>query len=252
MKIPKNHPRYESLKTREKLVRFWREGVVHPSGLIAQGRGEAFDYIIGERTIPSAREAERVAAAYLLTSKNPVISVNGNSAALAGKELVRLANAVPAVLEINLFHRSAVRVRKVASLLKRYGAKRLLNMKPDAKIPGLEHDRALCSREGIYSSDVILIPLEDGDRAQALKRMGKVVISVDLNPLSRTSQCSDVAIVDNITRAVPAIIEHVVSLKRRTGSDRTSVMRKLISEFDKKRNLAEVVAFIAKRMGLER
>lgn len=241
MKISKNHPRYESLKTREKLVQFWREGVVHPSGLIAQGRGEAFDYIIGERTIPPAREAERVAAALLLIAKNPVISVNGNAAALSGKELVRLANAVPASLEINLFHRSGERVRKVASLLKRFGAKKVLNVNPDAIIPGLDHNRALCSREGVYSSDVVLIPLEDGDRAQALKNMGKIVIAIDLNPLSRTAQTADVTVVDNITRAVPQIIKYVSSLK---GSEN---LKKLISGFDNKKNMAEVLSYIRQR-----
>ena len=43
MKIPKSHPRYESLAIREKLVRAWKAGIVVPEGLIAHGRGEAFD-----------------------------------------------------------------------------------------------------------------------------------------------------------------------------------------------------------------
>ncbi|MGB1233122.1 MAG: phosphopantothenate/pantothenate synthetase family protein, partial [Poseidonia sp.] len=48
--------------------------------------------------------------------------------------------------------------------------------------------RAACHREGILESDVILVPLEDGDRCNALVAMGKTVIVIDLNPLSRSAQ----------------------------------------------------------------
>ncbi len=61
-KIPKSHPRYRSLLEREKLVEGFHKGLVAEAGLIAQGRGEAFDYLIGERTIPSALKATRAAA----------------------------------------------------------------------------------------------------------------------------------------------------------------------------------------------
>ncbi|MFQ5815743.1 MAG: hypothetical protein ACE5G7_04525, partial [Candidatus Hydrothermarchaeaceae archaeon] len=58
--IPKEHPRYESLKQREALVEGYEEGITAIAGLIAHGRGEAFDYLIGERTIPPARKAVKV------------------------------------------------------------------------------------------------------------------------------------------------------------------------------------------------
>src|SRR2546426_3742263 len=48
--------------------------------------------------------------------------------------------------------------------------------------------RALAQRAGIYGADAVLVPLEDGDRTEALVRMKKVVVTVDLNPLSRTSR----------------------------------------------------------------
>jgi 4-phosphopantoate--beta-alanine ligase len=69
----------------------------------------------------------------------------------------------------------------------------------------LSHDRAWCRRDGIFSADVILVPLEDGDRCAALVAMGKKVIAIDLNPLSRTARCATLTIVDELTRALPQI-----------------------------------------------
>jgi len=112
VKIPRSHPRYASLVTREKLVAAYRTGVLAPEGLIAHGRGEAFDYLFGEESPAPALVAERAAAAHLLEAKHPVISVNGNVAVLAAKEVGRLARAVPATVEVNLFHRTDARVRK--------------------------------------------------------------------------------------------------------------------------------------------
>jgi 4-phosphopantoate--beta-alanine ligase len=69
----------------------------------------------------------------------------------------------------------------------------------------LSHDRAWCRREGIFSADVVLVPLEDGDRCAALVEMGKKVIAIDLNPLSRTARLATLTIVDELTRALPNI-----------------------------------------------
>ena len=214
MKIPKSHPRYQSLARREKLVQGWRDGIVVPEGLIAQGRGEAFDYLLGERTVAPALVAEKAAAAFLLTAKRPVISVNGNTAALASREVVRLARAIPARIEVNLFHRTETRVARIVKRLRAAGARDVLGPRPDARIPGLESKRALCHREGLYRADVVLVPLEDGDRAEALVRMGKTVISIDLNPLSRTSQTASVPIVDELTRALVNIGTFVKELRQ--------------------------------------
>ena len=73
VEIPRSHPRYESLLIRERLVGGFKEGYVVPQGLIAHGRGECFDYIIGERTIEPALKAVEAAAAALLLAKYPVI-----------------------------------------------------------------------------------------------------------------------------------------------------------------------------------
>src|SRR5437867_4733050 len=213
MKIPPTHPRYTSLMTREKLVRAWKAGVAVPEGLIAHGRGEAFDYLFGEETSAPALVAEKAAAAFLVRGKRPVISVNGNVAALAAREVVHLAKAIPAKIEVNLFHRSAARMNRIVRLLGTAGARDVLGPRPDARIPGLDSKRALAHRAGIHGADVVLVPLEDGDRAEALVRMGKVVISVDLNPLSRTTMMATVPIVDELTRALPTVEKFVKELR---------------------------------------
>src|SRR2546427_7865337 len=87
MTIPRSHPRYESLVRRERLVRAWREGVVVPEGLIAHGRGEAWDYLFGEGTSAPALVAERAAAAHLLPASRPGISGTGNVPAFTAKEV---------------------------------------------------------------------------------------------------------------------------------------------------------------------
>lgn len=243
MKVPKRHPRYESLKVRKQLVEAIREGLVVGEGLIAHGRGEAFDYLIGERSIEPAVEAEYAAAAYLLKANHPVISVNGNTAALAAGDAVELAEVVGAKIEANIFHRTEERVRKIGERLKEVGAKEILGLNPDARIEGLDHPRGLCTKAGIYSADVILVPLEDGDRARALKKMGKVVLTIDLNPLSRTSQTSDVTIVDNITRCMPSLTMFAKELK---GNDER--IDDMLAKFDNKKNLSKVLGFIAKRL----
>jgi len=243
-KIPKSHPRYLSLKTREKISEGMKKGLVHETGLIAHGRGEAFDYLIGEKTIHFADEAEKTAAAALLCAKNPVISVNGNVVVLSGKECISLSKCIPAKLEVNLFHRTNLRIKKLISELRKAGAKEVLGNKGDAQIPGLRHDRSICDSDGIYSADVVLVPLEDGDRCQALKNMGKKVITIDLNPLSRTAKTADITIVDNVTRAIPNIERWVKLLKK---EDKKS-LQKLVDSWDNAKELKDVCVFISKRL----
>ena len=230
--IPESHPRYISLKTREMLVEGVEEGITSKAGLIAHGRGEAFDYIIGEETISSSERAERYAVKLMKEAENAVISVNGNVAALVPDSIVKLSERLDAKLEVNLFHRTEERMEKIEGKLRDNGAEMILGMEPDEKIPGLDHARALCSSEGIYSSDVVMVPLEDGDRAQALSAMGKTVITIDLNPLSRTSQVSDITIVDNIIRAVPNMIE----------------LEPLDESFSNEENLSEVLRYMSSRL----
>jgi len=187
--------------------------IVARTGLIAHGRGEAFDYFLGERTPPEASLAASVAAWHLVKARNPVISVNGNVAALAGKEIIKLSRAIPARLEVNLFHRTEARVNLVAEFMESLGAENVLGRNARRRIPGLEQPRGRCA-DGIFNADVVLVPLEDGDRAQALKKFGKFVIAIDLNPMSRTALAADITIVDELTRAIPILKAHVRKAKK--------------------------------------
>ncbi|MDO8874394.1 MAG: 4-phosphopantoate--beta-alanine ligase [Methanoregula sp.] len=201
--IPDKHPRYHSLVTREKLAQCARSGIVSLEGLTAHGRGEAFDYLIGERTTESAHIAARIAAAMLISARHPVISVNGNTAALAAQQIASLQKASGAIVEVNLFHRTEKRVQQIEELLRETGSD-VFSGEAERLLP-LSHDRAWCRRKGMYSADVVLVPLEDGDRCEALVRMGKTVIAIDLNPLSRTARSATLTIVDELTRALPGI-----------------------------------------------
>jgi len=243
-KIPKSHPRYFSLLTREKISQAMKEGIVHETGLIAHGRGEAFDYLIGEKTIPMANDAEKAAAAVLLLAKKPVISINGNVVALAAKECISLAESIPAKLEVNLFHRSNERIKKITKELEKQGAKKVYGTKVNAKIPGLDHDRGICDKDGIFSADVILVPLEDGDRCQALIDLDKTVIAIDLNPLSRTAKTASITIVDNVVRAIPNIENWV---KKQKNLD-VGYLKNLVKYFDNNKNLQDVLSFISKKL----
>lgn len=206
--IPADHPRAASLRVREAMKDAVAAGLVHPTGLIAHGRGEAFDYLLGERTPPEAVEAISEAARLLHAARHPALSLNGNVVALAAKACLEVARARPGlVLEVNLFHRTPQRVASLVQAMRAAGASpgQVLGEHPDFRIPGLTSDRAQCCKAGIGDADVVLVPLEDGDRCQALKAMGKTVITIDLNPLSRTARAADVTIVDEVTRALPLL-----------------------------------------------
>ena len=235
--IPKSHPRYESLVLRDKMVKAAQEGYLADSALIAHGRGEAFDYLIGEKTTYPAKRAMYVAVAALLLSSNPVISVNGNATALAIDEIIELANAVKAKIEINLFYRTDERVKIITRLYKDHGYKNILGTLDDdiEYIDDIKNNRATASKTGIYSADTILIPLEDGDRAEILKNAGKNIITIDLNPLSRTSKMSDVSIMDDIVRAIPFMTKIAEDLKTQDKK----VLMDMVNDFDNEENLKE-------------
>ncbi|AUX09078.1 4-phosphopantoate---beta-alanine ligase [Halalkaliarchaeum desulfuricum] len=226
--IPEDHPRYESLVTRHRIEAGVERGITSRQGLIAQGRGEAFDYLLGERTIESADRAARAAAAHLLLAERPVLSVNGNVAALVPGEIVDLADVVDADLEVNLFNRTDERMQAIADSLREHGATEVKGLAADARIPGLSHERAKIDADGIAAADVVLVPLEDGDRAAALAKLGKVEIVIDLNPGSRSARVADVPIVDNVLRAVPNVTRHARALRDRPRAELEAIVR----EFD--------------------
>ena len=208
MKIPKSHPRFVSLSIREKIVKGYNDGLVAKEGLLAHGRGEAFDYLVGEKTTKTAKAAINAAAVTLLSAQSPVISVNGNVAALCPKEIVQLAKATKANIEVNLFYYVENRKKKIVKSLKKAGAKQVLGTNPRSyrRIGGLDSPRQIVDKDGIFAADVVLVPLEDGDRTEALQKIGKTVITFDLNPLSRTAQTADITIVDNVIRGMRLLL----------------------------------------------
>ena len=103
------------------------------------------------------------------------------------------------------------------------------------KIPGLSSERAKCCSDGIGTADVVLVPLEDGDRCEALVKMGKKVITIDLNPLSRTAQTAHITIVDELTRCLPLLSDFI---KEKNG----------INSFDNKKCLKDVLNYISDRL----
>lgn len=237
--IPEDHPRYRSLVTRERLAECTREGIVALEGLTSHGRGEAFDYLLGERTSASALRAEKTAAALLLAAEKPVLSVNGNTAALAAREIADLQKASGALVEVNLFHRTEDRIEKITRLLEKAGADVFSG--PAEPLLSLTHDRAWVRREGMYSADLVLVPLEDGDRCEVLVGMGKTVIAVDLNPLSRTAGTATLTIVDEVTRALPNIAEACRNLSK---AERDQLIRSL----DNRKFLQEAMDGMAGRL----
>ena len=240
--IPSNHPRAESLYIRELLVNGFRNGIVVPEGLIAHGRGETFDYLLGEQTTETARTAIKAACSLLLLAIHPVISINGNLAALCPREVVELSNLVNADIEVNLFYWTRERELAIEKELKKNGAKVVLGIrsKGSARIPELQSERRTVAQHGIYTADNVLVPLEDGDRTEALVKMGKKVIAIDLNPLSRTSKAATVTIIDNAIRALPAMIIEAKQLKQK--NDR--ILKKILNGFDNSKNMTESLEII--------
>jgi len=215
--IPKTHPRYQSLKYRHKIIEGLKSLVVTEAGLIAHGRGECFDYILGEITREPAKIAIKAAVAMLLLAKNPVISVNGNVAALVPNELVAFANEVNAPLEINLFYKKEGRIDAIKKVLEKSGA---------IDIRGINKERIL----------------EDGDRTEALKKIGKKVIAVDLNPISRTAIWADITIVDNIIRTIPEMISISKELKLLNKKK----LNEIVNDFDNRTNIQDTLDLIIK------
>jgi len=234
LKIPKSHPRFVSLSIREKIVKGYNDGLVAKEGLLAHGRGEAFDYLVGEKTTRTAKAAINAAAVTLLSAQNPVISVNGNVAALCPKEIVQLAKATKAKIEVNLFYYDENRKKKIVESLKKAGAKQVLGTNPRSyrRIGGLDSPRQIVDKDGIFAADVVLVPLEDGDRTEALQKIGKTVITFDLNPLSRTAQTADITIVDNVIRGMRLLL----SACKKSKTAKTN--------FNNKRSLSSAVSEI--------
>jgi 4-phosphopantoate--beta-alanine ligase len=243
--IPENHPRYKAMMIRENLIKGCEEKVVAPAGLIAQGRGEAFDYLLGEQTADFALEAIKAAAAAFLLASHPVISVNGNTAILVPDEFVKLSKVSGAPLEINLFYRQPGREEAILEILRKAGAEKVLGASGKSEvIKELSSDRRIVDPEGIFKADMVFVPLEDGDRTEALVSLGKKIVTVDLNPLSRTPNKAHVSIIDNITRAVPLLSEYIIKYKGKSRDE----LENIYTSFNNREILKKSLLFISERL----
>ena len=149
---------------------------------------------------------------------------------------MKLASEINCPIEVNIFYRTPKRMKALLSHLESINEEfgldvKILGANPDSLIPGLEGPRAKCCYDGIFSSEVILVPLEDGDRCEALVAMGKTVCVIDLNPLSRTAKMASITIVDELTRCVPILLNDL-----QNGVDSS------ISNWDNQSNLKQVTA----------
>src|SRR3970040_743198 len=133
--IPKTHPRAKSLYIRERLVHGFDDGLVAKEGLMAHGRGEAFDYLLGEKTSKYAQNAINLFYANEKRKKNIV-------------HVLRKAGA-----------------KEILGV----------DSKSSKRISGLDSARRIVYKNGIYKADVVLVLLENGDRTLALKKAGKKV-----------------------------------------------------------------------------
>ena len=234
--VPKTHPRYLSLTLRDTIVAGVAQGITSVHGLIAHGRGEAFDYLIGETTQPFAIEAIHAAAAMLRLAKHPVISVNGNVAALVPDGLIELGQVLNAPLEVNIFHTETGREQRIREHLLKHkarsetspanvgveGAPDVLMPTTEAQLSYIDSNRKFVHPDGIFKADVVFVPLEDGDRCEALRKMGKAVVTVDLNPMSRTAQQASITIVDNVVRTLPLLCKEIREFSHSTAADTVS------------------------------
>lgn len=241
--VPKSHPRHASLTQRHALELGLKKGIVTPTGMIAFGRGEAFDYLLGEKTSLQAKKACRAAAALLLLSKQPVISVNGNVAMLCAREIINLANLLDCEIEANIFYPPEKRRVLIANHFASFG-KKILGARPTKKLKGLSSSRNLVDAQGIFLADTVVVSLEDGDRTQALSAAGKNVIAIDLNPKSRTALAAHITIVDNVVRAIPEMERQARKMKKMSRK----ALEKIVQGFDNKKNLAESLKIIKKNV----
>ena len=129
-----------------------QRGMLAESAMIAHGRGEAFDYLLGEQTIPAALEATKHALKSLCDAKHPVLCLNGNVTALACDEMLKLADRIGCPLEVNIFYRTPERMEALFTFIQERQNALGLNVTvfgehPNGRIPGLKGPRAACHEE---------------------------------------------------------------------------------------------------------
>ena len=84
--IPDSHPRKVSLLSRQRIVDATKDGFLADSAMIAHGRGEAFDYLLGEKTSDSAKLAIKEVAARLIAAKKTCNLCEWKYSSIGGKK----------------------------------------------------------------------------------------------------------------------------------------------------------------------
>ena len=74
--------------------------------------------------------------------------------------------------------------------------------------------------------------------------MNKTVITVDLNPLSRTSIMSDISIIDNLIRVLPEMIKQSKNMSNFSSTD----LHKVVTKFNNQKQLQSILKFMSKRL----
>ncbi len=108
-------------------------------------------------------------------------------------------------------------------------------------IPNLDSKRGIVDPEGIWKSDMVFVPLEDGDRTEALLENGKKVVTVDLNPLSRTGRKANITVVDNIVRCIPKLTKRIENMDQERA-------KKIVSNYDNQDILSKVLSYMSERL----
>jgi 4-phosphopantoate--beta-alanine ligase len=98
--------------------------------------------------------------------------------------------------------------------------------------------------KGIFEADLVLLGIEDGDRVEALRKAGKKVIVIDLNPLSRSAFKASITIIDNVVRALPKLRLEIEKLR----SASKQRLRREAASYDNRKTLAEALNYIRGRL----
>ncbi|VUT23907.1 MAG: 4-phosphopantoate--beta-alanine ligase [Candidatus Methanolliviera sp. GoM_asphalt] len=231
--------------TKEKIIEGVKLGITGVNGLMAEGRGEAFGLLMGEDISPPTMKGIKAAVASLILSEHPVISVNGNTAAIVPKDLVLLSKEINAPLEVNLFYRTEERVERIVEHLKKNGALVVLGeRKKSIRLKEIDHARGIVDERGIYRADTVLLALEDGDRTKKLKDMGKTTIAIELNPFSRTARDASITIIGNVVNVIPEMMRCARVMKRVEEKE----LKRLVEEFKNEETLLDQMRTMAKNM----
>ena len=102
---------------------------------------------------------------------------------------IRVARALQVLISVNA-GRDDLAEQAIRAHMHEHGAPDILMPTEEAQLDFIDSNRRFVNPAGIFRADAIFVPLEDGDRCQALVKMGKAVVTVDLNPMSRTSKTS--------------------------------------------------------------